>query len=160
MYDELLSNVGADVIESLALMFLIPPEDAEDIPTEPKTTVSVSFSGPVEGVLLLHITEQALQELASNMLGMDSQQPPTPEHELDAIKELGNVVCGNILPEIAGKKAICHVDAPVLLECQANEQTAQELKPKGSAKLFFDNGQLELELYISQQEQVCLVSES
>jgi CheY-specific phosphatase CheX len=52
--------------------------------------------------------------LAANMLGQANAPPEEQQH--DALGEVANVVCGNLLPRIAGAKEVFQLGPPQLVE--------------------------------------------
>jgi hypothetical protein len=70
----------------------------------------VAFHGPVEGRLVLSISGNVLPSMVANMLGEEGA--PGPEVMEDALGELANVICGNVLPGIAGGQETFHLDPP------------------------------------------------
>jgi len=65
--------------------------------------VEVSFSGPSSGLLWLEVSPQVLPTMTASMLAMDGV--PGRVLQMDALGELANVVCGNVLPALAGSRA-------------------------------------------------------
>ena len=80
------------------LGFLIPSaelqEDQQSAALD--AAVEVAFRGPSQGKLILAVAGQILPSVVSNMLGMPERAAPATEH--DALGELANVICGNVLP--------------------------------------------------------------
>ena len=109
--NEPLRQVAEETFESLAFMFAMPGDDEfGPDPDAPLAVARVSFHGPFAGELHLGVSRDMLPDLAANMLGMDEQATaPTPEQQADALRELLNVVCGNLLPAIAGAEAVFNV---------------------------------------------------
>lgn len=109
-YAQPLVEITTAVLEQLAFFF---PVEADGPP--PAGTgdglVGVDFAGPLEGRLLVRFSEGALPEFAMNMLGTD--ETPDVCRQRDALGELANVICGNVLPHIAGAMAIFSLSAPV-----------------------------------------------
>lgn len=70
--------------------------------SQAQEVVRVDFSGPFGGGMELSLPAPALVELAVNMLGAEDGEELSPEQQHDALKELINVVCGNLLPILAG----------------------------------------------------------
>ncbi len=60
--------------------------------------------------------------LAANMLGQD--EAPSERLQRDARGEVANVICGNVLPMIAGADGAFDLDAPRLID--ANELPAND----------------------------------
>lgn len=122
------------------LGFLFPNEDLA--PGQQTAAVdgvvSVEFQGPFNGSLILQMCGDTLPTITANMLGED--ETPAIAFQHDVLGELGNVVCGNALPLIAGREAVfrlsppCVLSAPPVLE-NAAAQTQIGLE-EGRADVF------------------------
>ncbi len=149
-YDETLQAVAEETAMSLA--FLFTAMDEQDVATHEGPTIlgHVEFEGPVRGALFLRAPTGMLPELAANMLGMDEdrQEVPTWDQQLDALRELINVICGNLLPQIAGTEAVVRVSPPELEDSAEIPQTFRNRPLAGSAKLMLEAGLCELGLFL------------
>lgn len=76
-------------------------------------TVRVDFQGPFDGSLILQVCGDILPTMAANMLGEDDV--PSLALQQDVLGELGNVVCGNALPLIAGREVVFRLSPPRVL---------------------------------------------
>ncbi|MCP4375925.1 MAG: chemotaxis protein CheX [bacterium] len=142
--DEILWNVAEETFESLA--FLLPmPEPDETLGNCLPAVVSVYFRGPFNGKVIVTLPEATLGELACNMLGLDDGDETPIETQHDALKELANVVCGNILPEIAGTTAIFNVDAPKVNDASTIVNN-EGLSLAAETRFFLDAGPASVEL--------------
>jgi CheY-specific phosphatase CheX len=136
-----LLDVLDQTFSSLAFMMAMPPDMAEEGPAGPWVAAEVRFEGPATGAVFLRVQEKMLLPLASNMLGMDfDEAPPNAEQQRDALKEIINVVCGNLLPELAGVEAVFNVHAPVLLEGKDLPDTYEGKPIDCTARMLFDEG--------------------
>jgi len=73
----------------------------------------VEFTGAFAGGMEMSLSGPVLSELAANMLGAVEGEALTPGEQLDnALKELANVICRNLLPAIGGDKAEFNIHAP------------------------------------------------
>jgi len=140
---EIISSIAAVTLEQMAFIFSEPDPDPGPGETEfsDATVVSVSFIGPVSGSLCMTIPSETLPELSANMLGVD-EADTTPEQHADALKETMNVICGNLLPAMAGDKAIFDINAPEIVETHGGEE------PVARARLELEEGYCRLFLYI------------
>jgi hypothetical protein len=148
--NETLAAIAEDTIMSLAFLFLMSEDEAGGAPDGNATIASVDFSGPFSGALFISGPQEMLPELAANMLGFEEgAEPPSPEVQNDALQELLNVICGNLLPEIAGAEAVFKVHAPRLHHAtDMIPETFQDLPPAGKAELYCEYGKLELALFL------------
>jgi hypothetical protein len=109
-----LENVIRDTFETMVFMF---PDDRDQPPPpeEACRTAVVEFAGPLCGELRLSVSPEMPGPLAANMLGLEEGRSPSPEHELDALRELLNVICGNLLPLISSPREVFNVQEPYIL---------------------------------------------
>lgn len=143
--NRILGQITEDILEKLAFIFSSPEEEIDSIDKASSITGRVSFTGPFTGVLEMSISESALPELAGNMLGIDEDET-TVELQQDALKELINVVCGNLLPAIAGKEIIFNVDAPQIVS--SDDSATSERDVESEVKLELEEGQCDILLFL------------
>ncbi len=110
--NELLSAKIIEILEKLAFVFAEPVEAADDGFDGETISMEAAFTGPFSGSVGLEFEAGVVAELAANMLGLEDPEDLTPEQRTDALKEALNIICGNILPVIAGKTAVFHIAAP------------------------------------------------
>ena len=148
-YDETLYQVAAETLESLALMFLVSEEESPQADAACPKRAAVTFTGPFSGMLVLGASDGVLSELAGNMLGLPDMQVATPAQQEDGLKELTNVVCGNLLPAVAGDQPIFHISAPHVVERQG--QVSSDHLLAGAARLHAEAGTIELEFFVDER---------
>ena len=110
----ILSDVVVDTLQKLAFLFAVPLEGAAPEDTRELATVRVRFSGPLCGGMQLSLSRPVLAELAGNMLGADDGSALSADEQYDALCELINVSCGNLLPLIGGKNAEFNIQTPFI----------------------------------------------
>ena len=148
-HSDLLMEIAAQTLEQLAFIFSFPDDtDPDAIWEEATTGCRVEFSGPSQGELLLLISNAAMPELTSNMLGMDEDEVPPEDQQRDALREALNVVCGNLLPRIGGTEAVYDIQSPEILDAGTARSLLDQIKtdPRGyaSAHLSLDDGGCQL----------------
>ncbi len=144
--DSTLAAVAEDVLESLA--FMLPAfEERRPTPAElaDRTAAAIAFGGACDGVLAVEISNVLLPAMTCNMLGLDACEPPDPAIQRDALAELLNVICGNLLPEIAGERAVFDVGTAGAV---ADARGAGKGRPLlASARLHLEGGWADLALF-------------
>jgi CheY-specific phosphatase CheX len=110
----ILSDVVVDTLAKLAFMFAAPLEGPAPEGTQELATVRVRFSGPICGGMQLSLSRPVLAELAGNMLGADDGSALSADEQQDALRELINVICGNLLPMIGGSSVEFHIQTPFI----------------------------------------------
>lgn len=131
------------------LVFLFPaPEPEEDQGPDGENHdgllhVSVRFAGPFEGSMTLTMPREMLPTVAANMLGLD-EDATGPGEWVDASRELCNVICGNLLPAVAGTEPVFVVSSPQL----SDEPPRADLTKSVSARAWFEEGWVEVQLMV------------
>jgi hypothetical protein len=64
------------------------------------------------GSLTLVMPEAMAVEIAANFLGVDADDPAADVAARDALKELLNIVCGNVLTALYGQEAVFDLEIP------------------------------------------------
>lgn len=107
--DDALFACCTRVFEELTFA-LLSAELAPNSMGTPTVGARITFAGPFRGELVLRLPRAVLPELVAAMIGED--EPPSDEAQRDALGEIANVICGNLLPLIAGREALFRLDAP------------------------------------------------
>jgi CheY-specific phosphatase CheX len=79
-----------------------------------EAVVEIGFRGPLVGSLVLAVAGDILPTIVANMLGGEGIDTLKARH--DALGELGNVICGNALPTIAGVEATFDIEPPKVID--------------------------------------------
>jgi chemotaxis protein CheY-P-specific phosphatase CheC len=147
---ELLSRVAGETLEKLAFMFSFPEDERGGMILDSAVAATVSFTGPFSGTLVMTVSNQLLPELAANMLGVDDEET-TLDQQHDALKETINIICGNLLPAVAGEEAVFNIDAPLIIaEVESIKEAIKKYsnKPASIAKLNIDESECDLFLFV------------
>lgn len=146
-----LFNVGLRVFEDLGFMLPTAELNSEQANATFQAGVSINFFGPLNGTLVLQLNGDILPILAANMLGED-EPPPLPQQH-DALKELANVICGNLVPLISSTEAVFDLGGPEIrdipFEIDADGPAAAAQQTIG-----LENGAAELWLFLSEESTI------
>jgi CheY-specific phosphatase CheX len=138
---------AVSTFEQLGFMFPAPElaEDRQDASLE--ACADLEFEGPFRGRLSLTVYGSVMAPLAANMLGEDV--PPSRTQQHDALGEIGNVICGNLLPRIGGTDAVFKIGAPrVTTEAVTSMNSSESCVARVS--LAMDEGRADLKLFVSE----------
>jgi CheY-specific phosphatase CheX len=129
-----------EVFESVAFLFPMLVEDVEeyfgDMEIGLKKTIGISFEGEITGKMFLQTPDALSSVIAANMLGMEEDDPDAEEKGNDALKELLNIICGNVLPKIYGSTLVFKLSTPADIEDLDSELQADNIKE--TIKVYFD----------------------
>lgn len=131
--------------EGLGFMFVSPTLDDAQKAAPADATVIVSFGGPLSGRLVVTVCGDLLSSLAANMLGQEAIPEPTQQY--DALGEVANVICGNMLPAIAGVQAVFNIQAPQVQP--PSPAPADSEPPSAETHVGLDLGRADLLLFLS-----------
>ena len=149
---KILEGIAGETFEGLAFMFGFPEEDENADSGESMVVTRVGFQGPFSGQLTMAVTQQTVQELTENMLGLDDgEEEVSPDDQADALKETINVICGNLLPAIAGKDAVFDIHPPEILADTSSLEKTSHGELMSVAKLSIDDEPCHLSLFIDGQ---------
>ena len=99
----------------------------------------------------MKVSTEALHELAANMLGVDEDDETTSGQQYDALKETLNVICGNLIPAIAGGLEIFDIDPPEILTDGDTLEKGSDHKLMSKVKLMLEDGQCDLFLFTDER---------
>jgi hypothetical protein len=141
-----LQQAASEVFEKLA--FMLPMRDLDEYQQNApyQMASAVEFRGPLCGKLVVAVYGNLVQTLAANMLG-DLEYPSEPQQK-DALKEVANVICGNLVPYFIGAQAVYRIDAPYILEDIDSPEEAQT-EPSAHLRIGMNQGRAELALFLT-----------
>jgi len=104
-----LTQITVLTLEDLAFLLCDEGEPADcDAPLAAASIVR--FQGPCTGELQIACTQDVLDDLTMNLLG--DPAAVTEQLQQDALGEVANIVCGNLLPHVFGNDAVFDLDRP------------------------------------------------
>ena len=117
---EQIEQVFTEVMEQMAFIF-VDPAESEELPAEVEglLRVSMAFHGAAEGSVTLFTGSDVCVELAANITGDDEAAAADPQVGRQALMELLNVICGQLLTTVAGSEPVFDLTPPQLDEADA-----------------------------------------
>lgn len=107
-------KVVKDVLERFAFMFADDPNSGEDTDwTDEYLHAVISFNGASRGRLSMAAPISLCTELAANVLGINPEEN-ADEMASDALRELINIVCGELVVALFGNEMIFDLTVPTL----------------------------------------------
>lgn len=121
---ESIEQVVTEVLEQLAFVFADPAQ-ADEMPGElgQGVAVRIGIHGAGTGTLTVVSGHAVCAELAANLTGEDADDIE-PEAAAQALMELTNVLCGQLLTQIAGTEPVFDLEPPTLLHDTAQQWAA------------------------------------
>ena len=145
--ERILYRQAALIFEELG--FLMPQSEQGIVPQRAKTSVYISFTGPFSGCLLVTLNAEALAALSSNMLGLENEPDETLQE--DALGEIANVICGNILPDAFGLNEVFRLAPPHALAEKDSARFESCFSRIAQISIPFSCGQTDIVLYADKE---------
>jgi len=120
---ETLNEVVCNVLEQTAFMFPEPADLKDGISFDEYdfNLAKVSFGGDRTGDVYLIVPTEFCSELAANMLGEDIEESDSGGKQNDALKEILNIIAGQLLTSLFGEKKIFSLSTPEVSELSKEE---------------------------------------
>jgi chemotaxis protein CheY-P-specific phosphatase CheC len=107
--------------------------------------VSVRFYGPKSGRIEVRVSAGVVPAITENMLGEDGGADP--QLQRDALGELGNVLCGNVVSSMTNGMGVFHLHPPRAMDAA---QFDLPLEPNEECiEIGFDEGRGQVRLFLS-----------
>lgn len=115
VFESVLQNLAFMFVEAVERETLGSMESPQDLP-EKFIKASMAFTGSIQGQVNLMVPDELAKELASNIIGKEIDKNISQRHLNDALKEVLNVTCGNLLSAVVGTKQVFDAAPPTLTE--------------------------------------------
>lgn len=155
--EQCLSQKLAATFEELALICADTQLSVKQSEAPVDVAMSVSFTGPLTGCLILRATSDILPAIVDNMLGTSGGASHTVL--TDALGELANVLCGNLLPLVGGAESVFVLSAPIVHLPNVQYQESSQLRqvaPCARASIGIDHGRVVAQLMLSEASREAL----
>ncbi len=147
--EDILYRSTVRIFEDIAFMLPNMELNEQQMGASVEVAVAVDFCGPFNGKLVVRISNSLLPILAANMLG--EGEPPCRSEQLDALREVANIICGNLLPALTGTKEVFRLSAPSLISSREPLDHPNDI-PVAEARIGIDEGRVEVVLFIEDKE--------
>ncbi len=129
------------------LCLTLPTESLNDRQRSavPVAAVRLGFKGSSSGKLFVLVSADLLSLLPTNMLALDG--PVAKIDQYDALREVANVICGNMLPGVMGSEEAFQITPPELINV-SEVQALSAVKPSAEVHIGIDQGRADLLLFI------------
>lgn len=95
--EDILREASIKTFEDACFMYLVPElkDEQKKLPLE--AVAEVKFKGDSSGKLIVAASDDLFAAIAKNMLSTES---PTALQKKDALGEVANIICGNVIPSL------------------------------------------------------------
>jgi|YelNatPaOPRAMG01_1025707.scaffolds.fasta_scaffold135675_2 chemotaxis protein CheY-P-specific phosphatase CheC len=150
--DKVLQEVTIKTFEDACFVYAAPELKDKQKEFAWDAAAEVRFKGEPAGRLLLAVSGNLLAAMAGNML---STENPTLQEKKDALGEVANIICGNVIPYLERtRKGGYKILSPRFLG-RAELKKEKPEKPLAGIVLYLGPGRAEVKIFmerLSQQE--------
>lgn len=144
-----LHQTAVKIFEELVFLFVLPIDDVGTEQSDPQALSMITFSGPLSGTLVMKLSTKILPELAANMLGVEEQEEISLDDQFGSLTETLNIICGNFLPELAGKNEVFNIDPPMIVSLDEVLEIQSQQTATAKVRLALEDGVCELDLFLN-----------
>jgi CheY-specific phosphatase CheX len=141
-----LYRAAALTFEELGFMFPSSELDPLQKYSAVEAVGCVDFEGPYDGRLVVRMCGGVLPVLAANMMG--ELTPPGPRLQDDALGEIANIICGNLLPSLAGAKEVFQLKTPRVMSLNEQLPPSPGRLPAAEVQVGLEEGRADLILFL------------
>ncbi len=122
-YKDTINEIISDVFSSTAFIFPEPADlsDGIDLDKQDMIAAELVYKGHREGILTLIVPLDLCTELSDNMLGEEVTENEDMENKLDAIKEMLNIIAGQLLTQLHGDEAVFNLTELIARKLYQND---------------------------------------
>ncbi|MGL1901243.1 MAG: chemotaxis protein CheX [Fibrobacterales bacterium] len=114
-------TVICDILEGAAFVFT--DDFLEEVPEKGWSTkgITIEFNGAHTGILHMWSSDELLALFAANMLGVEEESTQNDSVELDAGKEVLNMITGLLITELYGTDGVYNLTIPEVIDVSSLE---------------------------------------
>ncbi|MCB9357312.1 MAG: chemotaxis protein CheX [Calditrichaeota bacterium] len=117
-------TAASKVFETSAFLTVYPLEEGQELPT-PEQGATMQFRGEAAGRVSIRIAVSVLDEIVQNLLEVESEEEFV-QRRSDVLKEMLNMITGNLLTEYFGSGPVFDLSPPEFLGEQPFPQPTSE----------------------------------
>jgi len=143
--ERVLEEATIKTFEDICFMYLEPELREKQKDLKPDAAAEVGFHGGYTGTLVIESRGDLFSAVAVNILSDDR---PSVQQKKDALGEIANIICGNIVPSLGRRKAGGYkIESPRHLS--RDELLKEEKrKPLAAVMLNFNQGRADIKLFV------------
>lgn len=114
-YEQVIYEVASHVFETSAFLSIYPLESEAELPP-PDFCATMTFKGAADGRVSMRIAGEVLDTIVDNLLEMESDPEEQMKRRNDVLKEMLNMLCGNLLTSHFGSNPVFDLSPPEVIE--------------------------------------------
>jgi CheY-specific phosphatase CheX len=143
--EKALKDATISTFEDTCFMYLEP--ELEDIQKDLtlEAAAEVKYRGDFNGKLIIEARGGLSSAIAANILSNDL---PGSQQKMDALGEIANIICGNILPYLSRRGQGFKIESPSPLKVDELLKEGKQEKPLAEVTLNFSEGRADVKFFV------------
>ena len=144
--ENVLKESTIKTFEDICFIYQVPElkDDQKNLALE--AAAEVKFRGNFTGKLVIETRGGLFSAIASNML---SNEVPSIQQKKDALGEVANIICGNVVPSLGRSEPEYKIESPICLNTDDLLKEDKQEKPLAEVTLNFNQGRADIKLFVN-----------
>jgi len=144
--ENVLKESTIKTFEDICFIYQVPElkDDQKNLALE--AAAEVKFRGNFTGKLVIETRGGLFSAIASNML---SNEVPSIQQKKDALGEVANIICGNVVPSLGRSEPEYKIESPICLNTDDLLKEDKQEKPLAEVTLNFNQGRVDIKLFVN-----------
>lgn len=144
-----LKEASIRTFEDVCFMYLVPElkDFQKDLVLD--AAAAVKYRGDYTGKLIIETRGDLFTAIATNML---SNEVPNSQQKKDALGEIANIICGNVVPSLGRQGSRGYkIESPTLLNKEELLKDKEKESPLAEIVLNFKEGRADIKFFVDSQ---------
>jgi hypothetical protein len=143
--EKVLEEASVSTFEDICFMYQVP--EVKDIQENLKieAAAEVKYRGDYTGSLLIETRGGLFSAIAANILSINN---PTSLQKRDALGEVANIICGNVVTSLGRSKRGYKIESPRSLKKDELLQGKRQGKPLVEITMNFNEGRADIKFFV------------
>jgi CheY-specific phosphatase CheX len=144
--ENVLKESTIKTFEDICFIYQVPElkDDQKNMALE--AAAEVKFRGNFMGKLVIETRGGLFSAIAANMLSNDV---PNDQQKKDALGEVANIICGNVVPSLGRSEPEYKIESPRCLNKDDLLKKEKQEKPLAEIALNFNQGRADIKLFVN-----------
>jgi hypothetical protein len=143
--EKALKEATVRTFEDVCFMYQVPElkDDQKNLALE--AAAEVKYRGDFTGKLLIETRGGLFSAIAANILSNDV---PNSQLKKDALGEIANIICGNVVPSLGRSERDYKIESPRSLNKDDLLKEKKQRKPLSEITLNFNDGRADIKFFV------------
>jgi hypothetical protein len=142
---KILQETTVNIFEDICFMYLMPELENIQRKLKLEAAAEAKYRGDYTGKLLIETRGGLLSAIAANIL---SNEVPSSRQKRDALEEIANIICGNIVMSLGRRGRGYRIESPRSLNKAELLKEEDPDKPIAEVTLNFNEGRADVKFFI------------